>query len=475
MLFEKQFKIGKSVTYSLECTSWSIDNYVKSSSSSYFYGDKLRMRFTLKNTGKNDYNDFVRPLLATDTWYDTNKIWAHIPVGESREFEFTSDLLKYGVSYTMRVYIKSSSHSNANILNTLLVKISLKPRRGICWWDKNGVMTVTAPISKTYTVPEEAIAVSFEGLSTVPRDFVPNDNPNTLYYLTKDYSSLPTQNKIIDGVAELIHLSDSNSVFVPMDFKADSIVYTRTFDKGFTGKRNGNNWSTLALPFSPSKIFNTVDSVEVDWFHPGDTEGKNFWLRRYVGEEGFYAYFADADTLLPNTPYIITVPDSYKGEEYALVNKPLEFSATDADVRSGKIFEDTPHFNFVGSLSDASFVGDYIFCLNEEKGGNSFIYRKDVSETKPFRAYFATPTTPHDGAALYVASYVFQPEDDDSNQSDGIIELAAPVSPSWPAGIGIYNLSGVKVATVTDGHLDEALSALPKGIYVVNGKKFLKN
>lgn len=477
VLLEKQVNVTKSIAYSLSLVSWEMDNYVKGSSASYFYGDKLRFRFKLKNGGKTEYNDYVRILLANTRWYDTNKIWAHIPAGETREFEFTSDILEYAVNYSIRVYVKSSSHSDANILNTQLLNLAFKPRYGICWWDKEGVLHAQAQLqaNKTFTVPEEATAVSFYGNSTQPNTITPNSNPNTIYYLTKDNTkTLPTQNKVINGHAKLIHLADSSSVFIPIDFQTDSIVYTRTFDKGFTGRRNGNNWSTITLPFTPDRIFNTVDSVDVDWFRPGDTEEKNFWLRELYAEEGFYAYFADAGQIEPNRPYIITVPDNYKGEDYCLVGKPLEFSAGNVDVVCGKSFVDTDNYNFVGSLTETNSVGDYIYWLNEENGGNHFIYLPEQTVVKPFRAYFAARKQPRDGAKMYVASYIFQTEsDNEGGETDGVIELAAPESPSWPAQTGIYTITGMKVATVDSHAVGEALSTLPHGIYVVNGRKVL--
>lgn len=478
VLMEKTVKATKSIAYGLSLVSWEMDNYVKGSKTSYFYGDKLRIRFKLKNSGKNDYNDFVRALLVTTNWYDTDKFWVHIPVGETKELEFTSDILNYAVNYTIRLSAKSSSHTNSDVLNTQLLSVSFKPRTGICWWDKSGVMYAQAAVqaNKTFTVPEEAVAVSFEGLSAQPNNLIPNSNPNTIYYLIKDNTkTLSTQNKVIGGRAEFIHLTDSCSAFVPIDFQADSIVYTRTFDKGFTGRRNGNNWSTLTLPFTPDRIVNTVDSIDVDWFHPGDSVVKNFWLREFSAEEGFYAYFSDVEKIEPNTPYIITVPDNYNGEDYCLVGKPLAFSASHASVVSGKPYADADNFDFVGSLTEASTVGDYIYWLNEENGGNHFVYLPDSSQVRPFRAYFAARKQPREGAKLFVASYVFQQETapEEDGETDGVIELTAPESPSMPGKTGIYTMAGVKVATADAGSLREALSRLPKGIYVVNGRKVM--
>ena len=75
---------------------------------------------------------------------------------------------------------------------------------------------------------------------------------------------------------------------------------------------------------------------------------------------------------------------------------------------------------------------------------------------------------------MYVASYIFQTESDkEGGETDGVIELAAPESPSLPAQTGIYTITGMKVATVDSRAVNETLSALPHGLYIVNGKKVL--
>ena len=60
-----------------------------------------------------------------------------------------------------------------------------------------------------------------------------------------------------------------------------------------------------------------------------------------------------------------------------------------------------------------------------------------------------------------------------NEETDGVIELAAPESPSWSAETGIYTITGVKVASVASHAVGETLSTLPRGIYVVNGRKVL--
>jgi hypothetical protein len=103
------------------------------------------------------------------------------------------------------------------------------------------------------------------------------------------------------------------------------------------------------------------------------------------------------------------------------------------------------------------------------------VYQSEPVDVKPFRAYFTAATEPRVGMQMYVASYIFQPETDveEGKKTDGVIEIAAPVSPSMPTHLGVYTLSGVKVASVDASSLNEVLSTLPKGLYIINGKKVL--
>ena len=40
--------------------------------------------------------------------------------------------------------------------------------------------------------------------------------------------------------------------------------------------------------------------------------------------------------------------------------------------------------------------------------------------------------------------------------------------------LSIYNLNGVKVGTVKKGNERQALQNLPSGLYIINGKKYIK-
>lgn len=471
VIASKKLTIGNSVKYHLSVVKYEFDNY--DNSQKRLYGNSLRAKFTVKNDGNVDYNDILRLLLKQKSWHCTKKFMAHIPVGETREFYLECNDLYYAISYPLSVEYKNVSNGDSNIMPTTLWSRTFSPHKAICYWKDDGKLYIIKETSDTLTVPEDALAVYLFNDIKQPSSIVPNDNPNTLYYVNKKYQSLEGHNVIVKHKADSIVLVDSMSCYVPYDFKANHIKYTRTFVKGFNGKPNGSNWTTIALPFGVDSVFNTTDSVRVDWYRPGETEGKNFWVREFCGEDGFYTYFADADSIRPNTPYIITVPDDYQGPDTCLVGKPLEFCASDADVLSGKIIADSHNYNFQATLQSTDTYGDFIYMLNEEDNGNCFVYVNGETKTQPFRGYFTSETAPLQSGRLLIASYI-----DVRMATNSIEEITAKPTampmPQQQTVTGVYTLTGTKVRSQSGATVKETLLSLPPGIYIINGRKYIK-
>ena len=464
-LFTKEIEALESVKYKLKFT-YSIENYNKETKK--VIGNKLRMKVTVTNNGDEDYNDYIRLLRRYVYWDQTAKYYANIPKGKSQEFYFENEMA-YGAEYNLVGYYKTASTSNNNTFSGVGFSIYATAQRGITYYTADETPHFLATSKDEFVTPEEAVALDLTSLSTVPSNIVPNSNPNTLYYVTKNYSSLAEYNQIVNLEAERIVLADEYSCFVPRDFTAADISYTRTFEKGFMGMRNQNNWSTIVLPFDVQTITDLTDEKVIDWFKPGQKADKNFWLRRFYGEEGYYAYFTNAETFKAGMPYIITVPGNYKGEEYSLVGKQLKFSATDATVKSGKTVADAQHFNFEGSYSENATKGSYVYQLDEEANGNNFVYVGVSSTVHPFRAYFTSATEPIEGSALYVASYI-----DVFEEPSAIVSPSYGISSADDSVMNVYSISGTKVSTLRGVSVSEALRTLPSGIYIINGKKYLK-
>ncbi len=459
-IMEKEITVAKAVGNTLKVISAQVDNL----SSGHLYGNSLRIIFCVKNVGSHDYNDFIRQLIRLESWDRTKKMLVHIPAGDSIFINVEYDDLAYDFDHIFYLYYKTSSTLDPHVFTKSLWARTFQPRQGICWWDDKGKLHAKAPSTSKFTMPEDAVALDVSAQVKIPNSIVPNKNPNTLYYVRKNYDTLEGHNVIFKNKADSINFVDEYSCIVPLDFHANYVGYKRTFEKGFTGKRNGNNWSTIVLPFDVQKVYNIADECEIDWFRNDDETDKNFWLRQYYGQEGYTTYFEDAQAMKAYTPYIITVPSDYKGEEYSLVGKPLVFSADDVDMGPGKPIADTRNFDFQGSLYGTDTFGGYIYMLDEEDSGNTFVYTKGASKVKPFRAYFTSETEPEEGSILYVAARYTH-----ATETDGIDTIDS----NLPTSADIYTLSGVKVSA-NGQSVQQVLSTLPQGVYIVGGKKVVK-
>ncbi len=88
-----------------------------------------------------------------------------------------------------------------------------------------------------------------------------------------------------------------------------------------------------------------------------------------------------------------------------------------------------------------------------------------MNTTRPFRAYFASETEPTDAPVLHIASYIDIPtaiEEVDGRQAttQGVTR--------------VYSISGTMVKQISNATPSEILRDLPSGLYIINGKKYLK-
>lgn len=469
VLFKKDIKVIDAVRYSLNLDSIIIDNY--DNEQNVLYGNELRVRVKITNNGTTDYDDYFRILLRTSSWYDTKKPLLHLPAGKSTWVDFDSKDLPYYYTFTLIVYYKTNSAQDANILPQYLYAKNFVPQPAIKIWKEDGKMYAICPTKEKLEMPQDALALDLTTPNIdIPSSIVPNNNPNAFYYVTKPYSTLSSLNQIVNGVADNITLVDTKPCYVPMDFTAKHAQYTRTFEKGFMGKVNENNWTTIVVPFNVDKVYNTVDNVNLTWYKPGVEDGQ-FWMREFYGEDGYYTYFTDAEEMRANEPYIITVPGEAFGEETSLVGKPLVFSGDNTSFISKKVVADGRSFNFQGSYYKTSTYGNYIYKLDEENKGNYFAYMLGQSEVNPFRCYFTSITEPRPGSRLHVASYIKK------QTPTGIINVEETFNGkdnNHTSLSGVYSITGKKLPANPNASAREILSTLPKGIYIINGRKYVK-
>ena len=279
------------------------------------------------------------------------------------------------------------------------------------------------------------------------------NNPNTLYLLPAGAtipSALSNCNVVVGDHADEITLEHGYSFCSPIDFTADEISYTRTFETGHNG-RTKDGWNTIALPFAVESEDVTIDGQNTPWFKSGDDTGRKFWLYDFASDDDETVTFGYTLQMEAYKPYIIAVPDNTWGSAFDLRGKAITFTGHNVQIRGGEqkaVTDNGRKYDFIGRPCGAK--RSFIYALNE--AGNNFAFENTGIEIAPFTAYF-------------VGYY----DNDDANSVSFRFDdrLATPVKSVTidnelvPA---TYTIDGIRLK---DG------AAQPSGIYIVGGKKMI--
>jgi hypothetical protein len=455
---------------STSAASFTFTPSIKNANGSKIYGNQFILSLNVKNTGTSDYNNYIRAWLfkwsngsGSSSNYITKQTSIAANASENMNFEF--DNLDYGAQYSIRIeYVSSNARTNWDGIVYNLYTMT----RAIISWDKSGTATYSDGSSASYTVPSSAVAVDLQGTSVTGVTLSSGVSPNCLYFLDSGDATpagLSGKNVVKGGTADAITLADENDFYSPYAFTANTINYSRTFTKGADG--TGANWSTVAFPFKPTKVMNTTDNVVLDWFHSSSEVGKMLWIDDFTQEdaEANKVYFDYVGTeLQANHPYIIAVAGSKWGSKWDLTNKVITFSAANADVlATPKALVEGVNYNFIGGTVSASKAASTVYYLND--AGNNFALNAAEKTVEPFRAYFILRTSPYDVTTQAKSLNICFVGDDETTG------LAQPTVVA-ESDVDVYNLNGMKIRSGVSR--DAALQGLPKGIYIVNGKKVVK-
>lgn len=335
------------------------------------YGKVAEAAFTLRNNTDTDYHgciDFNIHKARDDGRWSILSTTEDVDVkaGETKVATVRYKKLDYGDKIELTAYCagKSVSASGSYIVSP-----------GIIEWDGNGAVNAM-PLDETVTISGDAAAVSFEGLSLSGNTIIPNDNPNTIYYIDADAdtpASLTGKNVVKGFKADAIHLSEGHSCFVPYTFEV-----VGTADYSFSPVRtcDGNSgWQTVTLPFAVTSA--KADGHAVEWNRHELDDGKDFWVREYGYVEDATAHFHNASEWRPCEPYVIGVPASLKNASWLLSATGVNVfkSEVKAMVGSG--------YRFVGATGNQQVENAYM--LNN--AGDAFV-KTSLANILPGDAYF---------------------------------------------------------------------------------------
>ena len=446
------------------------------------YDSSARFKATITNHSKGEYNKYVLAPLFIVKRNEDGTIGAgsmvtykqqtvSIPAGGSVTYYFDFDNLAYGYTYSMNIYARNNvpqEEEGAHVENIVEKGKSkyYEIERGVITWKGDGTRKGYKP-AEGFAIPEDVAAVSLEGLTL--KNIAANSNPNTLYFLGEGETApagLEGRNVVIGTQASAIALEDGYDFYTPQTFTASEISYERTFTQGHNNKvRSG--WSTIVLPFQPTKVMNQTDGKQIDWFHSSADSGKQFWLCDFAEEDGQTVYFRNAPEMQANVPYLVAVPDNAWGAKWNLVGKKIVWSATNAMVKPDAIaYTSGQNMVFAGSSYKQQLRG--ILGINADGSQFSTSVAQSVDA---FHAYFkAIGETQYYSKTLDIAIL--------NDETNGIEAYPQPLSEgSGAETAAIYDLSGRRVATLRSSDVKTlrssgvSTSQLPKGIYIINGKK----
>ena len=376
--------------------------------------------------------------------------------GGTYTFDVDLGTLEYGKRYKIILQkleiVESNNHFYIQGQSKFDDHVRFRIVSGYSTWTENGVKSVVETTEPTLTIAENVVAVDLSGYTFT--NVKANSNLNTLYYLSESQTipeGLTGRNVIKGNSATKIQLQDGSPFYVPTAFSADEITYTRRFTTAASTTSGG--WSTMVIPFDVDVV--KADDKTLSWFQSDDDSNKDFWLMQFSNDETDQVNFGYTNSICANYPYLIAVPGDNWGVEHQLTGKDIVFSATTTTVTStSRSMLSGDFYTMYGTYAPKTVNSD-AYVLNSV--GSGFVKKSSSVTLKPFRAYFLPKYGYGSHAALSIGMT--------GNQATGI----TPLFHDTPTTANdIYNISGVKVGTVDN------MQQLKPGIYIVNGKKIVK-
>ena len=348
------------------------------------YGSRLEATVTVKNTAETacDYNvslslyQYAGQVGSSPIESRLTYQYVTLAPGETRDIIIGDTCLTPGdeVWYTLRYGSRVVNGGNSSKRYTVT--------KGYAAWNARGEQT-GLPYGKSITVPEDVVAVSFEGLQ--PYTIIPNSNPNTLYIFDEG-TTIPSQlrrRNIVEGykVKGNLTLTDGYEYYIPRTLTVEGTVsYSRTMAMGSDGY---DGWQTICLPFAVENVMNVTDKKDIDWMHHATDNGKQFCVKQFTGISGGKVSFDYLDKWIPNEPYIMAVPGEAFGSR-SLEGKEIAFSARDTKViRTAVCQKVTSTLALRGCTATEELKNHLVM-----NGDGLAFETVDLTTVKPFEAYF---------------------------------------------------------------------------------------
>jgi hypothetical protein len=269
----------------------------------------------------------------------------------------------------------------------------------------------------------------------------------------KDIILVPVQGakKVLSDGTFTVTIGPAEDFDVLLD--ENSLVEPSTTDgvKKIKVKRNikANTWSTICLPFSLSKdeveaAFGEGTVLAEFYDYAVEEEGTSINVSFNEAEEDEGVY------LFSNYPYIIKATNNV---ESFTINAEIEDVEIEQAASATKNKSRKPIGKFIGTYIAQTIVPENSLFLNSGK----FYYSKGNTKMKAFRAYFTFNDVISNSANARINIFA----GGESTKIDA--HTMEPIESGK-----VYNMAGQYMGEVED------TNRLPKGVYIVNGKKTVK-
>jgi hypothetical protein len=474
IFYKDTINISEKQTTSLTITMNPENEVLSIGGEKCIYGNQIIMDVAVTNKGTNTYNSYVdfSPWEISGAYYwmkgSTRKFIKLLP-GETTNLVYVLDDLDYEGIYNFHINTNGGGYANCG---------DFKFKEGYLYWTADGKKYATRSSRSTHlAVTKDMVAIyvpsmssnaaklSFESANVV--------NPNLIVYF-KDSTDIDStsleiykkyiKNSVYGSESESITLNLDSDVYIPMDFTAKTIKCTHAVPsatvsaKSFEAAASSNSvYGTFVIPFSPSSI--TADGTAIDWFHSSTDTNKGLAIKEFSAIEGDKLYFNYVDKIVANRPYFVSYAGTINGSKFNQCGKTLTFNATNADIKAnGAISTYSTDYKFIGTTSTDSLANIYTLDAN----GQSFS-KQTKATINPFSAYFVANNT---SAAELEKLFIV-----DEGTTTGIKNINRDADDSQ--ALTIYNVSGSSVGKTTAGNIKASLEKLPRGVYVISGKKYV--
>ena len=250
---------------------------------------------------------------------------------------------------------------------------------------------------------------------------------------------------------------ETNNIVSTPEGHVAKVSINRTFKAGV--------WSTCVLPFSLN--MSQVDAIFGDTYRFGNENGTEILYFDRVDENGKVWFVRHAyNTIVANKPFLIKPTKDVNGintadcAEYPYVTIEAPESGKPAAWCAGSGYSWVSGYN-----NNEMMVGNGDGFI--AKDGSFMTYTGSLAPLKGFRGYLKKDS----GAPVKMLSVGVGSNVDSDNTTTLIDNLIIDDDANVSYGIGdgkVYNINGQVVGN------GKSLNTLPSGVYIINGKKYIK-